>query len=353
MEHIQIDQCILGHVLSAGCGQAPATQALKHANLCTSIPAFTVNKVCASGMKAVTLGASLIRSGEFNCIMAGGMESMSSVPFTLPTNLRCPNRGLRYGHAQLTDLLAWDGLTDPYCKAPMGEAAERISDKYNFSRESMDAYAKRSFELAIANAELFWEAEMVAVPSPDPNMHVIADDGFKSFKPEKLSSLRTPFRPETGRVTAATSSQITDGAAALLLMSAAEMKRAGVTVPLARILSWADSSVPDPMDFPIAPIDAIKAALAKASLTASQVDLFEINEAFAVVPMAVMQELDVPLEKINVLGGALAIGHPLGASGARIIGTLITALKAKGKRIGCAAICNGGGGATAIVIELA
>lgn len=303
-------------------------------------------------MKAVTLGASLIRSGECDCVLAGGTESMSSVPFALPTQLRCPNRGLRYGNAQLTDLLAWDGLTDPECKAPMGEAAERIAEKYNFSRAEMDAFAERSFQSALKNAELFWEQEMVAVPAAESNSHVITDDGPGTFKPEKLATLRTPFRPETGRVTAATSSQLTDGAAALLLVSETEMKRSGFTAPLARILSWADVSLPDAMDFPVAPVDAIRAALGKSNLTVDQVDLFEINEAFAVVPMAVMADLKVPLEKVNILGGALALGHPLGASGTRIIGTLIAALKLSGRRVGCAAICNGGGGATAIIIEL-
>lgn len=347
-----IDQCILGHVLSAGCGQAPATQALKQAKLSTSIPAFTVNKVCASGMKAVTLGAALIRSGECKCVLVGGMESMSGVPFALPAQLRCPNRGLRYGNAQLNDLLALDGLTDPDSKAPMGEAAERIAEKYNFSRADMDAYSKRSFELAIENAKLSSEREIVKVPAADGSTIVCDDDGPDTFKPEKLASLRTPFRPETGRVTAATSSQLTDGAAALLLMSAGEAKRIGVQSLKSRIISWADSSLVDPMDFPIAPIDAIKAALVKAKLSVEQIDLFEINEAFAVVPMAVMADLNVPLEKINVLGGALALGHPLGASGARIVGTLLTALEVKQKRLGCAAICNGGGGATAIILEL-
>ena len=302
-------------------------------------------------MKALTLGAALIRSGECNCVLAGGMESMSSVPFALPTQLRCPNRGLRYGNAQLTDLLAWDGLTDPDCKAPMGEAAERVVDKYKFSREDMDAYSKRSFELAIANAELLSEEEIIAVPGSDPNTFVLNDDGPCTFKPDKMATLRTPFRPD-GRVTAATSSQLTDGAAALLLMSAAEVKRVEITTPLAKIITSADFSLADPMEFPVAPIGAIQLALSKAKMSIEQIDLFEINEAFAVVPMAVMHDLQVPLEKVNVLGGALALGHPLGASGARIVGTLITALRAKNKRIGCAAICNGGGGATAMIIEL-
>jgi acetyl-CoA C-acetyltransferase len=178
------------------------------------------------------------------------------------------------------------------------------------------------------------------------------DDGPGTFKPDKLASLRTPFRPENGRVTAATSSQLTDGAAALLLMSSAEAGRVGITAPLAKIISWADSALLDAMEFPVAPIDAIKTALSKANLSVEEVDLFEINEAFAVVPMAFMADLNIGLEKVNVLGGALALGHPLGASGARIVGTLITALRCKKKRIGCAAICNGGGGATALILEL-
>ncbi len=351
-QDFRIDQCILGHVLAAGCGQAPATQALKLASLPTNIPAFTVNKVCASGMKALTLSAALIRSGECSSVVTGGMESMSGVPFALPTQLRCPNRGLRYGNSQLIDLLALDGLTDPSCKAPMGEAAERIAEKYNFSRQEMDEYSKRSFELALASADLFREEEIVAVPATEANAFVHLDDGPGTFKPDKLASLRTPFRPENGRVTAATSSQLTDGAAALLLMSSAEAGRVGITAPLAKIISWADSALLDAMEFPVAPIDAIKTALSKANLSVEEVDLFEINEAFAVVPMAFMADLNIGLEKVNVLGGALALGHPLGASGARIVGTLITALRCKKKRIGCAAICNGGGGATALILEL-
>lgn len=346
----EIDQLILGHVVSAGCGQAPATQALKHAYLPATIPAFTVNKVCASGMKALNLGAVLITASECKCVVVGGMESMSNAPFAIPTQLRCPNRGLRYGNAQLTDLLALDGLTDSECKLPMGEAAERIAERYNFTREQMDEYAKRSFESAIANAQLFKDEEIIAVAAATPNMHVLNDDGPSTFKPEKLATLRTPFRPD-GRVTAATSSQLTDGAAALLLMSDAMMQEKGIK-PLAKVVAWADHSVADQMNFPIAPVGAIKKALDKAQVNIEAIDLFELNEAFAVVPMAASVELKVPIEKINVLGGALALGHPLGASGARIVGTLLTALKTRGGKLGCAAVCNGGGGASAVIIEL-
>lgn len=346
----EIDQVILGHVVSAGCGQAPATQALKHAYLPTSIPAFTVNKVCASGMKALNLGAALIKADECKCVMVGGMESMSNTPFALPTQLRCPNRGLRYGNAQLTDLLALDGLTDSECKLPMGEAAERIAERYNFTREQMDEYSKRSFQSALANEELFKKEEIIAVNAATPNMHVLNDDGPSTFKPEKLATLRTPFRAD-GRVTAATSSQLTDGATALLLMSdtMAQEKR---IKPLAKVIAWADHSVADQMDFPIAPVGAIKKAAEKAGIAIGDIDLFELNEAFAVVPMAASVDLKIPMEKINVLGGALALGHPLGASGARIVGTLISALKARGGKFGCAAVCNGGGGATAVIIQL-
>lgn len=347
-----IEEVYLGHVVSAGCGQAAATQAIRLAGLPTSIPATTVNKVCASGMKAVSLAASQIKSGESKCVLAGGMESMSQAPFSIPNQLRCPNRGLRFGDASLTDLLAKDGLIDAESGLAMGEAAERIAEKFGITREEMDHYAIEAFTKAIESKLIFEREEVISVPSQgDPNALILQDDGPKTFKPEKISTLRTPFRPQNGRVTAASSSQLTDGASAVLLMNGGLVKELGIT-PLAKVIAWSDSGVVDAMEFPIAPSEAIKKCLGKAGLEEASVDLFEINEAFAVVPMVVSKMNSIPRDKINVMGGALALGHPLGASGARIIGTLITALKVKQKRLGCAAICNGGGGASAILIEL-
>lgn len=346
-----IEEVLLGHVVSAGCGQAPATQAIRLAGLPTSIPATTINKVCASGMKAVSLAATLIKSGQSKCVLAGGMESMSSVPFSLPTNLRCPNRGLRFGNAEMTDLLAKDGLIDAETSVPMGEAAERIAEKFGITRAEMEEFSRNSFIRANESSHLFEDEIVPVVSQASPNTLVVQDDGPKTFKPEKMSTLRTPFRPQTGRITAATSSQLTDGAAALLLMSGELVDALGID-SIARVITWSDSGVTDAMEFPIAPSKAIEKCLQSAGLTESQIDLHEINEAFAVVPLAVSRLNSIPLEKINVLGGAVALGHPLGASGARIIGTLMTALKSQKKRRGCASICNGGGGASAIIIEL-
>lgn len=347
-----IEEVYLGHVVSAGCGQAPATQAIRLAGLSTSIPATTVNKVCASGMKAVSLAAATIKSGNSNCILAGGMESMSSAPFTIPTQLRCPNRGLRFGNSELTDLLAKDGLIDTATGLPMGEAAERIAETHGITRQEMEEYSKGTFSRAIEAKHLFESEEIISVPSQsNPNTLIIEDDGPKTFKPEKFATLRTPFRPENGRVTAATSSQLTDGAAVMLLMSGEMVKELGIN-PLAKIITWADSGVEDSMEFPIAPTKAVAKCYKSANLTELEIDLHEINEAFAVVPLAVSRISSIPIEKINVLGGSLALGHPLGASGARIIGTLMTALKSSKKKRGCASICNGGGGASAMIIEL-
>lgn len=342
----------MGHVVSAGCGQAPASQAIRLAGLPLTIPATTVNKVCASGMKSVSLAAAQIKSGAADCVLAGGMESMSSAPFSIPNQLRCPNRGLRFGNSELTDLLAKDGLIDAESGLPMGEAAERIAERFEISREEMDEYSKRSFESSLAARHLFESEEIITVPSREsPNTLIIEDDGPKTFKPEKMSTLRTPFRPANGRITAASSSQLTDGAAVMLLMSGDLVNKLKIK-PIARVITWADSGTLDAMDFPIAPAKAIDKCQALANLSESDIDLHEINEAFSVVPLALMKIRGMPLEKVNILGGSVALGHPLGASGARIIGTLMTALKSKKMKRGCASICNGGGGASAMIIEL-
>lgn len=351
-----IDEVYLGHVVSAGCGQAPATQALRLSGLPLTIPATSINKVCASGMKAVSLAAAQIKSGAAECILAGGMESMSSAPFSIPDQLRCPNRGLRFGNAELTDLLAKDGLIDSETGLPMGEAAERIAERFEISRQEMDEFSRRSFESSWAARHLFESEEIISIPtpsssSPTTSTLIIEDDGPKTFKPERMASLRTPFRPVNGRVTAASSSQLTDGAAVMLLMSGEMVTKLGIR-PLARVITWADSGMPDAMDFPVAPAKAIEKCLNACNLKESDIDLHEINEAFSVVPLAMMKIQGIPLEKVNILGGSVALGHPLGASGARIIGTLMTALKSQNKKTGCASICNGGGGASAIILAL-
>jgi acetyl-CoA C-acetyltransferase len=341
-----IDEVLLGHVVSAGCGQAPATQAIRLAGLPVSLTATTVNKVCASGMKAVSMGANLIKCGDAQCILAGGMESMSQAPFMLPKQLRCPNRGLRYGNGEFTDVLALDGLIDAETKLPMGESAERIADRYDFSREELDAFSMRSYEAAIAAQSAFTREEIFPIIGSDGKTVISEDDGPRTYNPSKLATLRTPFR-KTGRITAATSSPLTDGAAVMLLMSGSLVRQLGIA-PLGRIVACADGGVADAMDFPLAPVTAVN----RLKVDLSSVDLFEINEAFAVAPMAFCREIGCSMDQVNVMGGALAIGHPLGASGARIIGCVLTALKEKSKKIGCAAICNGGGGASSIVVEL-
>lgn len=346
-----IDEVLLGHVLSAGCGQAPGTQALRLAGLPLTIPATTVNKVCASGMKAVALGAGMIAAGQAQCVLAGGMESMSRAPFALSGGLRGPNRGLRTGDQSLVDLLLRDGLSDAETGAAMGEAGERVAERLSISREEMDAFGRASFERARAAAELLEREEIVACPGRDGGVSVVSDEGPGVFNPGRMATLRTPFRPQNGRITAATASQLTDGAAVLLLMSGRLAEELAIR-PVARIVAWADAGVADAMDFPLAPAAAIPRALEQAQLTLADMDLFEINEAFAMVPVAISRQLSVPLDRTNVLGGAVALGHPLGASGARIIGTLLTALRTRGLARGCAAVCNGGGGASALILEL-
>lgn len=339
---VTVDEVIMGHVLSAGCGQAPAALAAALAGLPGTTPAWAVSKVCASGAKAVALGAGLVARGEAQCVLAGGMESMSRVPYACPLELRLPQRGLRHGHAQLTDLLLLDGLTGAD-GAHMGTCAEHVAELEDISRAAMDAYGARSRHRALHAAPLFAAHELLPLGA------VQGDEG--PLRPVRdPAALPTPFRPG-GRITPATSSQLSDGAAALLLMGADALARCHVR-PLARVLAWADAGVPDPRCFPLAPIDAIRCAARRAALPLAAIDLFEINEAFALVPLVVARALGIdPDAQVNVLGGAVALGHPLGCSGARIIATLLTALASTGKRIGCAAICNGGGGATALIIE--
>lgn len=336
---VQVQEVFMGHVLSANTGQAPATQAAKLAGL-PDLPATAVNKVCASGMKAIMMGAQSIALGHQETIVAGGMESMSQVPYYLDK----ARNGYRLGNNKIIDGLIKDGLWDVYHDYHMGSAAELCAETYKISREEQDAYAITSYQRAQeAQAAGKFAGEIV------PAGNVTEDEDVKNVKLEKIPTLRTVFK-EGGTVTAANASSLSDGAAAVVLMSKNKADELGLR-PLARILAYADAQQA-PEWFTTSPVKAIKQALKNASLTAEQVDYYEINEAFAVVSLANNKLLGLDAAKVNVHGGAVALGHPLGASGARIVTTLLHVLQQRNGRIGVAAICNGGGGASAIVVEL-
>jgi acetyl-CoA C-acetyltransferase len=343
-----VTEVIMGCVLPANLGQAPARQASLQAGLPTATGCTTINKVCGSGMKAMMLAHDLIKAGSASIVVAGGMESMTNAPHMV--NART---GIRYGDGQLVDHMAWDGLTNPYDGQSMGVFGEKCADKYHFTREEQDAYAIASVERAQAaqKANAFAnEIVAVTVQGRKGAQDFAEDEQPGRSDTAKIPTLRAAFRKENGTITAASSSSISDGAAALVLLSADEAKTRGVT-PLARIVAHATHSQ-EPEWFTTAPVGAVSRVLEKAGWSIGDVDLFEINEAFAVVPMAVMRELGVPHEKVNVNGGACALGHPIGASGARIVVTLLNALTARGAKRGVAALCIGGGEATAIAIEL-
>ncbi|APG02664.1 acetyl-CoA acetyltransferase [Luteibacter rhizovicinus DSM 16549] len=343
-----VSEVIMGCVLPANLGQAPARQASLEAGLPVSAGCTTINKVCGSGMKALMLAHDLIKVGSARVVVAGGMESMTNAPHMV--NART---GIRYGDGQLVDHMAWDGLTNPYDGLSMGVFGEKCADKYTFTREEQDAYAIASVERAQAaqKANAFAnEIVPVTVQGRKGPQDFAEDEQPGRSDTAKIPTLRAAFRKENGTITAASSSSISDGAAALVLLDADDAKARGITA-LARIVAHATHSQ-EPEWFTTAPVGAISKVLEKAGWKADDVDLFEINEAFAVVPMAVMRELGVPHDKINVNGGACALGHPIGASGARIVVTLLNALTARGAKRGVAALCIGGGEATAIAIEL-
>ncbi|HVI54699.1 MAG TPA: acetyl-CoA C-acyltransferase [Luteibacter sp.] len=343
-----VSEVIMGCVLPANLGQAPARQASLEAGLPVSAGCTTINKVCGSGMKALMLAHDLIKVGSAKVVVAGGMESMTNAPHMV--NART---GIRYGDGQLVDHMAWDGLTNPYDGQSMGVFGEKCADKYTFTREEQDAYAIASVERAQAaqKANAFAnEIVPVTVQGRKGPQDFAEDEQPGRSDTAKIPTLRAAFRKENGTITAASSSSISDGAAALVLLDADDAKARGITA-LARIVAHATHSQ-EPEWFTTAPVGAISKVLDKAGWKAEDVDLFEINEAFAVVPMAVMRELGVPHEKVNVNGGACALGHPIGASGARIVVTLLNALTARGAKRGVAALCIGGGEATAIAIEL-
>ncbi|TWB46471.1 acetyl-CoA C-acyltransferase [Nitrospirillum viridazoti] len=343
-----IDEVVMGCVLQAGQGQAPGRQAALAAGLPQSVPCSTLNKMCGSGMKAAMVAHDLLVAGSVDIALAGGMESMSNAPYLLDR----ARGGYRYGHATIYDHMALDGLEDAYDRGrAMGTFAEDTAAHYQFTREMQDAYAIESLRRAKAAVEGGWfdgETVGVTVKGKAGDVVISRDEQPLKGKPEKIPTLKTPFRKD-GTVTAASSASISDGAAALVLTRASVAETRGLT-PLARIVGHA-SHARAPNWFTTAPIGAIETLFAKTGWSARDVDLFEINEAFAVVPMAAMREFDIPHEKVNVHGGACALGHPIGASGARILVTLLAALQRYGQTRGVASLCIGGGEATAVAIE--
>ncbi|MCC6515295.1 MAG: acetyl-CoA C-acyltransferase [Chitinophagales bacterium] len=343
----QIDEVYLGNVLQANVGQAPAQQVSIAAGINTKTPCTTINKVCASGMKAIMLGAQSIMLGDNHIVVVGGMESMSNAPHYLPSG----RTGIRYGNGEILDAISRDGLQDPYKKYMMGNAGEVCAKHYSFTREDQDAYAIASYKRAqdaYANGYFKDEIVPVVIASRKGDITISEDEEYKKFDEAKVSALKPAFEKE-GTITAINASKINDGASAMVLMSGDKVKELGIT-PLAKIISFADASQ-DPEWFTTTPSKAIPKALQKANLTTEQVDFYEINEAFSVVALANMKEMNIAHDKINVFGGAVALGHPIGSSGCRIVATLISVLKNKNGKIGAAGICNGGGGASAIVIE--
>ena len=344
-----VSEVIMGCVLPAGLGQAPARQAAIAAGIPVATGCTTINKVCGSGMKAVMLGHDLLRAGSADVVVAGGMESMTNAPHLLPGS----RTGIRFGSAEMLDHMAWDGLVNPYDKQPMGNFGELCVDKYGFSREEQDAFASESVrraQAAVAGGTFKDEIAPMMVSGRKGEVVVDTDEQPGKCDIGKIPTLRAAFKKD-GTITAASSSSINDGAAALVLMRADDAKARG-TKALARVVAHATHSQA-PEWFTTAPVAAIQKVLEKAGWSVGDVDLFEVNEAFATVAMAPIRELGIEHAKLNVHGGACALGHPIGASGARILVTLIHALQRSGGRKGVAALCIGGGEATAVAVELA
>lgn len=345
----KIEEAFMGNVVSAGIGQAPTRQAVIYAGLELDTPSTTINKVCASGMKSVMFGAASIMAGYRHVVVAGGMESMSNIPYYLPQ----ARSGYRLGNGTLVDGLIHDGLWDIYNNQHMGMCGESCATQFGITREDQDKFAIASYERAAAawKAGLF-DPEIVPVSiegkKGDKPTIVDKDEEFSAIKLDKLTTLRPAFKKD-GTVTAANASKLNDGAAAMIVTSGKFARENGLK-PLFKIRGFGDAAR-DPVEFTIAPSDAIPRALAHAGLKATDIDYHEINEAFSVVALANAKLMNLDLAKVNAHGGAVALGHPIGCSGARIIGTLYSVLKAKDASIGCASICNGGGGASAIIIE--
>ncbi len=344
-----VDEVIMGNVLQAGQGQAPARQATLGAGLPRSVSATTVHKVCGSGMKAAMLAHDLLVAGSVNVIIAGGQESMSNAPYLLLRG----RQGYRYGHSTVYDHMALDGLEDAYQRGTaMGVFAESCADKYSFTREQQDAYTLESLRrasAAIADGSFKWEIAPVTVPGRKGDTVIDTDEGPSKAMPDKIPSLKPAFKKD-GTVTAANASSISDGAAALVMMRQSTAERLGLK-PLARVVAQSQHSH-EPEWFTTAPVGAIQTLLATAGWSVKDVDLFEINEAFAVVAMAAMKELDLPHDRVNIHGGATALGHPIGASGARLLVTLLGAMRKTGGKRGVASLCIGGGEAVALALEL-
>jgi len=343
-----VEEVLMGNVLQAGIGQAPARQAAIYAGISENVPCTTINKVCSSGMKAIMMASQSIKAGDADIIVAGGMENMSAVPHYLQNG----RNGTKLGNMPLVDGLVHDGLTDVYNEQHMGVCAELCASEHEISREEQDAFALESYRRSAAA----WEAgkyrnEVVPVHVPQrrgDDLIIDTDEDFSKVRHDKVPSLRPVFKKD-GTITAANASNINDGACALVIMSAekaAEMKLS----PLAKITGYADAAH-EPEWFTTAPAKALPKALKKAGINLNQVDYFELNEAFSVVGLANMKILGLDSSKVNVNGGAVSLGHPLGASGARIVSTLLSVLDQNNGKVGAAAICNGGGGASAIVIE--
>ena len=345
----KVDEVYMGNVLQANLGQAPARQAAMAAGLTQKVPCTTINKVCSSGMKSIMLAAQSIMCGDNDIVIAGGMENMSSVPHYFAKG----RNGQKLGDMKLIDGLVKDGLTDVYNKVHMGNCAELCAKEMNFSREQQDAFAIESYNRsanAWANGKFKDEVVPVAVPQRRGDDLIISEDEeYKNVKMDKIPNLRPVFDKD-GTVTAANASTLNDGAAALLLMSAEKAKELDLK-PLAKIRSYADAAHQSEW-FTTAPAKALPIALDKANLSTSDVDYFELNEAFSVVGLANIEKLGLDTTKVNVNGGAVSLGHPLGCSGARIIVTLLHVLQQNGAKVGAAGICNGGGGASALVVEM-
>jgi acetyl-CoA C-acetyltransferase len=343
-----VDEVFMGCVLTAGLGQSPAKQAALKAGLPVSVPCTTVNKVCASGMKAVMLAATAIEIGDADIAVAGGMENMSMVPHYLPTG----RTGQKYGNVTMIDGMLYDGLTDAYSMQHMGLCGEDCAEEHGITREEQDEFAIESYSRsAKAWGKGVFEGEIVPVEIKDRKgnvMTVVEDEEYKNVKLNKIPLLRAAFK-QGGTITAANASTINDGAAALVLMSEEKAVEMGVK-PLAYITSYADASQ-EPIKFPSTPALAARKALDRAEIDVKDVDYWELNEAFSVVGIVNTRLLDIDKTRVNVYGGGVSLGHPLGSSGARILVTLLTVLERKDARYGCAAICNGGGGASAVVVE--
>jgi len=342
-----VQEVIMGSVLQAGLGQAPARQAAKFAGIPDNVPATTVNKVCASGMKAIALAAQSIQLGYADVVVAGGMENMSQVPHYLPGS----RSGYKYGNINMLDGIITDGLTDVYSQTLMGTCAEMCANEYNFTREDQDNFAIESYKRsakAWAEGKFANEIAPVTVQTRKGDVIVSEDEEYKSVDFTKIPGLRAVFKKD-GTVTAANSSTMNDGAAALILVSGEKLKELGLT-PLAKLVGAADAEQA-PEWFTTTPSKALPIAAQRAGISIADLDYVELNEAFAVVGLANNKLLNLSADKVNVNGGAVSLGHPLGASGARIIVTLINVLKQNNGKFGGAGICNGGGGASAMVIE--